>query len=102
MARRPNLVDADNVPDRSAAAAGIAVINSLGDLGGFFGPTMVGQAKQLTGSFAGGLYALALCALMSAVVSLFGLRIHNAVGRPSPPPCSPITSDKHSSASPER
>ena len=53
-----------------AAAAGIAWINSIGNLGGFFGPTIVGWAKQLTGSFAGGLYALSLCALVSAVVSL--------------------------------
>ena len=44
-----------------AAAAGIAWINSIGNLGGFFGPTIVGWAKQLTGSFAGGLYALSLC-----------------------------------------
>ncbi|MBV8739328.1 MAG: MFS transporter, partial [Alphaproteobacteria bacterium] len=67
-----------------AAAAGIAWINSLGNLGGFFGPTIVGWAKQLTGSFAGGLYALALCALISAVVSLFGLKIRNAVRAPEP------------------
>jgi ACS family tartrate transporter-like MFS transporter len=58
-----------------AAAAGLAWINSLGNLGGFFGPTIVGWAKQLTGSFAGGLYALALCTLLSAVVSLFWLNI---------------------------
>ena len=69
------LVDADDVLTGPAAAAGIAWINSLGNLGGFFGPTIVGWAKQLTGSFAGGLYALALCALISAVVSLFGLNI---------------------------
>jgi ACS family tartrate transporter-like MFS transporter len=62
-----------------AAAAGIAWINSLGNLGGFFGPSIVGWAKQLSGSFAGGLYALALCALVSAVVSLFGLKIRSAV-----------------------
>ncbi|MBV8889261.1 MAG: MFS transporter [Alphaproteobacteria bacterium] len=59
----------------SAAAAGIAWINSVGNLGGFFGPTMVGWAKNLTGSFAGGLYALAACALVSAVVSGFWLNI---------------------------
>jgi MFS transporter, ACS family, tartrate transporter len=58
-----------------AAAAGIAWINSLGNLGGFFGPSLVGWAKQLTGSFAGGLYALAICALISAVISLFWLHI---------------------------
>ena len=65
-----------------AAAAGIAWINSLGNLGGFFGPTIVGWAKQLTGSFAGGLYALAICALVSAVVSLIGLNIPNRVREP--------------------
>ncbi len=59
----------------SAAAAGIAWINSVGNLGGFFGPTLVGWAKNLTGSFAGGLYALAVCALMSALVSLFWIRV---------------------------
>ena len=58
-----------------AAAAGIAWINSVGNLGGFFGPTLVGWAKELTGSFAGGLYALAVCSLISALVSLFWLRV---------------------------
>ncbi|MGH6677445.1 MAG: MFS transporter, partial [Bradyrhizobium sp.] len=58
-----------------AAAAGIAWINSLGNLGGFIGPAAVGWAKELTGSFAGGLYGLALCALVSAVVALFWLHI---------------------------
>ena len=59
----------------AAAASGIAWINSLGNLGGFFGPSMVGWAKTLSGSYAGGLYALAACALVSAVISLFWLRI---------------------------
>ena len=47
----------------------IASINSVGNLGGFFGPTMVGWAKDYTGSFASGLYALAGFALLSAIVS---------------------------------
>jgi ACS family tartrate transporter-like MFS transporter len=59
----------------TAAAAGFAWINSLGNLGGFFGPSMVGWAKNLTGSFAGGLYALAACALASAIISLFWIRV---------------------------
>src|SRR5205085_532108 len=63
----------------TAAASHIAWINSLGNLGGFFGPSMVGWAKNLTGNFAGGLYALAVCALVSAVISLFWLRIPRAV-----------------------
>ena len=34
----------------TAAAGGIAVINSVGNLGGFFGPTLVGLIKDRTGS----------------------------------------------------
>jgi ACS family tartrate transporter-like MFS transporter len=59
----------------AGAATGIAWINSLGNLGGFFGPSLVGWAKNLTVSFAGGLYALALCGLVSAAISLFWLHI---------------------------
>ena len=74
----------------TAAASGLAWINSLGNLGGFFGPTIVGWAKQLTGSFAGGLYALALCALISSVVSLFGM---NFVGRVRAPEAAPLLAE---------
>ncbi|OON42157.1 hypothetical protein BTJ39_03105 [Izhakiella australiensis] len=38
-----------------AAAGGIAVINSIGNLGGFFGPTAMGYVKDLTGDFGTGL-----------------------------------------------
>lgn len=38
-----------------AAAGGIAVINSIGNLGGFFGPTAMGYVKDLTGDFGSGL-----------------------------------------------
>jgi MFS transporter, ACS family, tartrate transporter len=65
----------------TAAASGIAWINSVGNLGGFFGPTVVGWAKDYSGSFAGGLYALAGFALMSALVSALGLRIANPAAR---------------------
>jgi MFS transporter, ACS family, tartrate transporter len=65
----------------TAAASGIAWINSVGNLGGFFGPTMVGWAKNYSGSFAGGLYVLAAFAFMSAMVSAFGLRIPNPAAR---------------------
>jgi len=63
----------------TAAASGIAWINSLGNLGGFFGPSMVGWARELSGSYAGGLYALAACAVISSLISLFVLRIPRAV-----------------------
>jgi ACS family tartrate transporter-like MFS transporter len=66
----------------SAAAAGIAWINSLGNLGGFFGPYIVGWVREATGSFSGGLYALAAFALMSAVVAAFWLHIPRRVAAP--------------------
>jgi MFS transporter, ACS family, tartrate transporter len=59
----------------TAAASGIAWINSIGNLGGFFGPTAVGWARSLTGSFSGGLYCLAAFAAMSAIVAAFWLDI---------------------------
>jgi ACS family tartrate transporter-like MFS transporter len=65
----------------TAAASGIAWINSAGNLGGFFGPSVVGWAKNYSGSFAGGLYALAGFALLSAIVSAFWLRIPNPAAR---------------------
>ncbi len=63
----------------TAAASGVAWINSLGNLSGFVGPTIVGWAKTLTGSFAGGFYALVISAAVSALIALFWLRIPNAV-----------------------
>ena len=53
----------------SAAAAGIATINSIGNLGGFVGPTMIGWIKDLTGSFLGGLYFVAGLLVVSAVLT---------------------------------
>jgi MFS transporter, ACS family, tartrate transporter len=58
-----------------AAAGAIAWINSLGNLGGFFGPWYVGFMQDLTGSFAGGLYGLALFGLIAAFVPAFFLQI---------------------------
>ena len=67
----------------ASAAAGIAWINSIGNLGGFFGPSIVGWVRQSTGSFAGGLFALAGFALMAALVSGFWLNIPRRVARPA-------------------
>ena len=72
----------------TAAASGIAWINAVGNLGGFFGPTAVGWAKEYTGNFTSGLYALAGFALVSAIVSAFWLNIPNPVphhARPAVP-----------------
>jgi len=64
----------------TAAASGIAWINGIGNLGGFFGPTAVGWVKDLTGSFASGLYLLAGLALVAAV-STFWLDIKSPVAK---------------------
>jgi MFS transporter, ACS family, tartrate transporter len=70
----------------TAAASGIAWINSIGNTGGFFGPTAVGWARQLTGSFSGGLYCLAAFAAVSAIVSAFWLDIPRRTAAPAPQP----------------
>ena len=57
----------------TAAATGIAWINAVGNLAGTVTPFVVGWMKDVTGSFSGGLYALAAFALMSALVTLFAL-----------------------------
>lgn len=54
----------------SSAAAGIATINSIGNLGGFAGPAIIGWIKDETGSFAGGLYFVAACLVLSACLIL--------------------------------
>jgi len=58
----------------ASAAAGIAAINSLGNLSGFAGPYAMGYLKDLTGDFTVGLLLLAGCALLGAAV-VMGLRI---------------------------
>lgn len=54
----------------SAAAGGIALINSIGNLAGFVGPYTVGFIKDHTNSFAAGLIFIAVLALMSFVLVL--------------------------------
>jgi ACS family tartrate transporter-like MFS transporter len=66
-----------------AAAAAIAWINSIGNLGGFFGPWYVGFMKDATGSYTGGLYGLALFGFLAAAITAFSLDIKAApVTRP--------------------
>lgn len=49
-----------------AAAGSVGLINSLGNLGGFFGPAILGKVEKSTGSFVAGIYflsaAMAVCA----------------------------------------
>ena len=52
----------------TAAAGGIALINSVGNLGGFVGPYMFGLIRDATGSDTVGLLALAAAPVISAIV----------------------------------
>jgi MFS transporter, ACS family, tartrate transporter len=54
----------------TAAAASIGLINSVGNLGGFLGPYVVGYINTATNSFFGGILFLSLSALMGAIVIL--------------------------------
>jgi len=73
-----------------AAASGIATINSIGNLGGFVGPAMIGWIKDQTGSFAGGLYFVGALLLLSAVITLLLARSINR--QPAPAAAHPLAS----------
>ncbi len=59
-----------------SAAAGIAVINSLANLGGYYGPDIIGFFRKLNGGFRGGLLAIGATLALSGAIALI-------VGRPS-------------------
>ena len=54
----------------AAAAGGIALINSIGNLAGFAGPFTVGRISDLTGSYTGGLLLLSAFGFMATTVVL--------------------------------
>jgi ACS family tartrate transporter-like MFS transporter len=53
-----------------AAAGSIALINSLGQFGGFVGPYVLGHLQVRTGSFVGGIYFLCACMAAAAAIIL--------------------------------
>ncbi len=53
----------------AAAAGGIALINSVGNLGGFVGPVLMGKLKDATGGYQSGLICLAGLLLGASVLS---------------------------------
>lgn len=57
-----------------AAAAGIALVNSVGNVAGFASPFMVGAVKEATGSLQTGLHLLALSLALGGVLVLAGTR----------------------------
>ncbi|MCA8251473.1 MFS transporter [Burkholderia multivorans] len=66
----------------AGAAAGIAFINSIGNISGFAYLYMVGTIKDLTGTFAGGLQIIAAMGLVAAMI-VVSLRLHAGDGRRS-------------------
>jgi len=66
----------------AGAAGSIGLINSVGNLGGFVGPYMMGWLEHTTGSFVGGLAVLSASLMLSAVIvlclGLGGARTHPA------------------------
>ena len=54
----------------TAAAAGIAAINSVGNLAGFVSPYMIGALKDMTGSTSAGMYALAGVLVLGCIAVL--------------------------------
>jgi len=54
----------------TAAAGGIALINSIGNLGGFAGPYIMGTLKEMTGSHQAGLRVLASAFIVGGVMAI--------------------------------
>lgn len=52
----------------TAAAGGIALINSIGNLAGFVAPYMIGSLKTSTGSLASGLYFVAALEILASIL----------------------------------
>lgn len=55
----------------ASAAAGIALINSVGNLGGYIGPFGIGLLKQYTGNMASGLYFLTIVMIFGLILTYF-------------------------------
>jgi nitrate/nitrite transporter NarK len=61
----------------TAAAAGLGLINAVGNLGGFVGPAIVGTLRDLTGGYNGGLAVFAAALIVEAILVL-SLRLPGA------------------------
>jgi MFS transporter, ACS family, tartrate transporter len=62
----------------AAAAAGIAMINAIGNLGGAVGPTVMGWLRESTGTYTGGLLVLVAALVLEAIL-VASLRLPRAV-----------------------
>jgi nitrate/nitrite transporter NarK len=55
----------------AGAAAGIALINTIGNVGGFAAPYVTGAMKDATGSYVGSMFVVGGVMLLSAILALF-------------------------------
>ena len=55
---------------RTAAAASIGLINTVGSVGGFVGPYVIGLLRDKTGGFGASLLFLSLCSVASGLLVL--------------------------------
>jgi MFS transporter, ACS family, tartrate transporter len=63
----------------SAAAGGLALIVSIGNLGGFVGPYLIGEIRQTTGSFSWALIAVAAFLVLAAIlIRLVGVSLQDS------------------------
>jgi ACS family tartrate transporter-like MFS transporter len=69
----------------TAAAAGIASINSFGNLGGFAGPYVIGAIRDRTGSFAAALLGGALLMAIAGVLAVALALFHRGMARRARP-----------------
>jgi MFS transporter, ACS family, tartrate transporter len=82
-----------NLLGAGAAAGGLAFINSVGNLGGFFGPTLMGELKTRSGgAFAPGLYVATGLMLAAALLAYLTLK--------QPPAPKPVDEDQAAADSP--
>ena len=70
----------------SAAAGGIALIVSIGNLGGFVGPSLIGAVRESTGSFSWALISVALFLILGAVlIRVVGISLQRSQATQSAP-----------------
>lgn len=66
-----------------AMAGGIALINAVGNLGGFVGPFLIGKIKDATGDYAPALFTLAGSLVLGAVIMIFNKHVALHPSRPN-------------------
>jgi ACS family tartrate transporter-like MFS transporter len=83
----PFWATATSLMSGTAAAVGIALINSVGNLGGFFGPYIIGAKRSSGGGFRGGMLIIAIFLVLAGTLAAL---IHSPRERPVPARPNPL------------